>query len=63
MTMRELDEEGKFYTKTFYSQGGITEFLEMLDSNAGRNPLIPKPIYVNVLDAVTNVAVEVSLDL
>ncbi len=58
---REPDEEGKFYSKTFYSQGGITEFLEMLDSNAGRNPLIPKPIYANVLDTATNVAVEVSL--
>ena len=52
---RDLDEEGKIYSKTFYSQGGITEFLEMLDSNAARTPLIPKPIYVNVLDAATNV--------
>ncbi len=58
---RDLDEEGKIYSKTFYSQGGITEFLEMLDSNAARTPLIPKPIYVNVTDAATNVAVEVSL--
>jgi DNA gyrase subunit B len=58
---RDLDEEGKIYSKTFYSQGGITEFLEMLDSNAARSPLIPKPIYVNVVDAATNVAVEVSL--
>ncbi|HEY4936423.1 MAG TPA: DNA topoisomerase subunit B, partial [Puia sp.] len=58
---RELDEEGKIYTKTFYSEGGIIEFLEMLDSNAARAPLIPKPIYVNVVDAVSNVAVEVSL--
>ena len=58
---RDLDEDGKIYSKTFYSQGGITEFLEMLDSNAARTPLIPKPIYVNVTDAATNVAVEVSL--
>ncbi|HCL84864.1 MAG TPA: DNA topoisomerase (ATP-hydrolyzing) subunit B [Chitinophagaceae bacterium] len=58
---RETDDEGTFYSKTFYSQGGITEFLEMLDSNAARNPLIPKPIYANVLDTATNVAVEVSL--
>jgi DNA gyrase subunit B len=59
--LRELDEGGKFYTKTFYSDGGITEFLEMLDNNAGRTPLIPKPIYVYGLDPVNNVAVEVSL--
>jgi len=58
----EQDEEGKTYSKTFYSQGGITEFLEMLDSNALRSPLIPKPIYVNGYDAATNVAVEVSLN-
>jgi DNA gyrase subunit B len=59
--LREPDEDGNFYTKTFYSEGGITEFLEMLDSNAARNPLIPKPIYVNGLDPANNVAVEVSL--
>jgi DNA gyrase subunit B len=59
--LRELDDEGKVYTKTFYSQGGIIEFLEMLDSNATRSPLIPKPIYANVLDTASNVAVEVAL--
>src|SRR4051812_26289109 len=59
--LRELDEDGKFYTKTFYSEGGITEFLEMLDNNAGRTALIPKPIYVFGMDPVNNVAVEVSL--
>ncbi len=58
---RDLDEAGKIYSKTFYSTGGITEFLEMLDSNAARTPLIPKPIYVNAVDSATNVAVEVSL--
>ena len=59
--LRELDDDGKVYSKTFYSQGGIVEFLEMLDSNASRSPLIPKPIYANVLDPATNVAVEVAL--
>jgi DNA gyrase subunit B len=59
--LRELDEEGKTYSKTFYSDGGIVEFLEMLDANAGRPPLIPKVIYVDGLDAATNVAVEISL--
>jgi DNA gyrase subunit B len=58
---REQDEEGRIYTKTFFSQGGIVEFLEMLDSNAARSPLIPKPIYLNVFDASTNVSVEVAL--
>jgi DNA gyrase subunit B len=59
--LREKEEEGVTYTKTFYSQGGIVEFVEMLDSNAGRNPLLPKVIFVEGHDPVSNVAVEVAL--
>ncbi|HVY75628.1 MAG TPA: DNA topoisomerase (ATP-hydrolyzing) subunit B [Puia sp.] len=59
--LRDQNEQGEFYTKTFYSEGGIVEFLEMLDANAGRNPLIPKVIYVTGVDEVTHVAVEISL--
>ncbi len=59
--LRELDEEGKTYTKTFYSEGGIVEFVEMLDKNAGRAPLIPRVIFVEGRDENTNVAVEVAL--
>ncbi len=58
---REPDEQGMTYTKIFYSEGGIVEFLEMLDANAGRNPLIPKVIYVNGIDEGTHVAVEIAL--
>ena len=35
---------GHYLYKTFYSEGGIVEFVEMLDKNAGRNALIPKII-------------------
>lgn len=59
--LREKDESGATYSKTFYSEGGIVEFVEMLDKNAGRNPLIPKIIFVEGRDEVTNVAVEVAL--
>ncbi|HEV3249957.1 MAG TPA: DNA topoisomerase (ATP-hydrolyzing) subunit B [Puia sp.] len=59
--LREKDDDGKTYTKTFYSEGGIIEFVEMLDRNAGRNALIPKVIFVDGLDPETNVAVEVAL--
>jgi len=59
--LREKDEEGTPYSKTFYSQGGIIEFVEMLDRNAGRNPLIPKVIFVEGRDEATNVSVEVAL--
>ena len=33
---REKEEDGSTYTKTFYSEGGIVEFVEMLDKNANR---------------------------
>ena len=59
--LRELNEDGTTYSKTFYSEGGIVEFVEMLDKNAGRSPLIPKIIFVEGRDENTNVAVEVAL--
>ncbi len=55
------EEDGTVYTKVFYSDGGIVEFVEMLDKSAGRTPLLPKVIYVEGRDEVTNVAVEVAL--
>jgi DNA gyrase subunit B len=59
--LREKEEENGTYSKTFYSEGGIVEFVEMLDSNAGRNPLLPKVIFVEGRDEFTNVAVEVAM--
>jgi DNA gyrase subunit B len=59
--LREKEEENGTYTKTFYSEGGIVEFVEMLDSNAGRSPLLPKVIFVEGRDEATNVAVEVAM--
>ena len=59
--LREKEESGVTYSKNFYSEGGIVEFVEMLDSNAGRRALLPKVIFVEGHDAVTNVAVEVAL--
>lgn len=59
--LREINEDGTTYSKTFYSIGGIVEFVEMLDKNAGRSPLIPNIIFVEGRDENTNVAVEVAL--
>ena len=59
--LREIDEEGNAYFKNFYSEGGIVEFVQMLDKNGNRNPLIPSPLYVDGLDEASNVAVEVAL--
>ncbi len=58
---REKDEEGNFFSETFYSEGGIREFIQMLDKGARRNPLLLAPIYVETHDAASNVAVEVAL--
>ncbi len=59
--LREKDDDGKTYTKTFYSEGGIVEFVEMLDKNANRNPLLPTVIYCDGHDAASNVMVEVAM--
>ena len=59
--LREKEEAGSTYTKTFYSEGGIVEFVEMLDKNAGRTALIPSVIFVEGRDEASNVAVEVAL--
>jgi DNA gyrase subunit B len=60
--LREKDEESDLtYSKIFYSEGGIVEFVEMLDKNAGRNPLIPKPLFVEGRDEKNNVSVEVAM--
>ncbi len=59
--LREKDDDGKTYSKTFYSEGGIIEFVETIDKNANRPPLIPKTIYCETVDEKSNVAVEVAM--
>jgi DNA gyrase subunit B len=59
--LREIEDDGKPYTKTFYSEGGIVEFVESIDKNANRAPLIPKTIYCDGHDEKSNVAVEVAM--
>ncbi len=58
---REQDEEGQDISENFYSEGGIIEFVQMLDRNGKRDPLLAKPIYVESHDADSNVAVDVAL--
>ncbi len=59
--LRESDDHGKHYTKTFYSEGGIVEFVELIDKNANRPSLIPTTIYCDGYDEKSNVAVEVAM--
>jgi len=59
--LRDKEDDGTTYTKTFYSEGGIVEFVEMIDKNANRLPLIPRVIYCEGLDIGSNVMVEVAM--
>ncbi|HYK43901.1 MAG TPA: DNA topoisomerase (ATP-hydrolyzing) subunit B [Parafilimonas sp.] len=59
--LREKDDAGNYYSKVFYSEGGIVEFVEMLDKSGKRNSLLPKTLYIEGLDEASNVAVEVAL--
>jgi DNA gyrase subunit B len=60
--LREKDEAGNTYQQVFYSEGGIIEFVEMLDKGAKRNSLIPSIIYMDGHDPESNVAVEVAIN-
>jgi DNA gyrase subunit B len=42
---RKTDENGKAYSETFYSEGGLKEFVEYLD--AGKEKLLSEVIYIN----------------
>jgi DNA gyrase subunit B len=59
--LREKDDDGNTYTKTFYSEGGIVEFVALIDKNANRLPLIQQAIYCDGHDPVSNVMVEVAM--
>ncbi len=59
--LREEDEEGKAFSETFYSQGGIVEFIQLLDKNAKRDALLAAPIFVEAHDKESNVTVDVAL--
>jgi DNA gyrase subunit B len=59
---RELDENQQMYRKEFFSEGGITEFVEMLDQAGKRTSIIPKIMYMEGHDPETNVAVEVAIN-
>ncbi|NDC77608.1 MAG: DNA topoisomerase (ATP-hydrolyzing) subunit B [Chitinophagia bacterium] len=59
---RETSEGSDPYSREFYSEGGITEFVEMLDRNGKRTPLIPSVMYMEGHDADSNVAVEVAIN-
>lgn len=58
---REQDDEGNNVKEDFFSEGGIVEFVQMLDEAGKRNPLLPEPIFMEGHDEESNVAVEVAM--
>lgn len=42
---RETNDDGTFVSNTYFSEGGLKEFITYLDGN--REPLIPEPIYID----------------
>jgi DNA gyrase subunit B len=59
--LRDIQEDGNPYSSLFYSEGGIVEFVEMLDKSGNRQPLIPNVIFCEGHDEASNVAVEVAM--
>ncbi len=59
--LRDKNDDGKTYSKTFYSEGGIVEFVELIDKNGNRQPLLPSVIYCDGYDPLSNVTVDVAL--
>jgi DNA gyrase subunit B len=59
--LREVNDDGTTYSKNFYSEGGIVEFVEMLDKASNRTALISNTLYFEGHDAASNVAVEVAM--
>lgn len=59
--LREVNDDGTTFSKTFFSEGGIIEFVELIDKNGKRDPLLPSVVYMEGRDESTNVAVEVAL--
>lgn len=58
---REKDENGNSFNEVFYSEGGIVEFVQLMDKNGRRNGIIPEPIFVETHEPNSNVVVEVAL--
>ncbi len=56
---RDINDDGTFRTETFFSEGGLREFVQYLDE--ARPKLIQNPIHVVARDEEASVEVEVAL--
>jgi DNA gyrase subunit B len=55
--LREKDDKGEYIFNEFYSEGGLKDFIDYLDSN--REHLMPEPIYIE--GEKNNIPVEISM--
>jgi len=55
------EDDGQSPSEVFFSEGGISEFVQYLDRNGKRDPLLPHPIYIEGYDAPSHVTVEVAM--
>ncbi|HTO15391.1 MAG TPA: DNA topoisomerase (ATP-hydrolyzing) subunit B [Edaphocola sp.] len=58
---RISEDDEEIFHERFYSEGGIVEFIQVLDKNAKRDVFIPEPIYMEGFDEEAKVMVEVAL--
>ncbi|MFC3881014.1 DNA topoisomerase (ATP-hydrolyzing) subunit B [Algoriphagus namhaensis] len=56
--LREKEEDGSYKSDEFFSEGGLVEFVEYLDSS--REKIIAEPIYIESLDGEVPVQVAMS---
>ncbi|MHA7131370.1 DNA topoisomerase (ATP-hydrolyzing) subunit B [Algoriphagus namhaensis] len=56
--LREKEEDGTYKSDEFFSEGGLVEFVEYLDSS--REKIIDAPIYIEALDGEVPVQVAMS---
>lgn len=56
--LREKEEDGSYKSDEFFSEGGLVEFVEYLDSS--REKIIAEPIYIEALDGEVPVQVAMS---
>jgi len=56
-----IEETGLAFKEEFYSEGGIKEFVQVLDKAGKRDPLLPFPIFIESYDKTSNVSVEVAM--
>ena len=58
---RDTNDDGTPIHDEFYSEGGIKDFIVLLDKNAKRDALLAEPINVEDYDKVNNVTVELAM--